>query len=81
MDKIITATGRMFDTDMVAANPYPAYVYIRILGQTKELIESIFSNPIETARLVYGGMVFEGYTRLGYVRQEGNAWKVRLEKV
>ena len=80
MGIITTATGKKVKTDMVAPLPYPHYLYIRVLEMDKETVESVFSDQAETNVLTYEGMVFEGYTTVGYVHPEGNALKVRLEK-
>ena len=77
---IKTATGKVFETDMVATIPEPAFAYIRILGSDKETIQKVFGSQAETAVLKYGNILINGFTKLGYIIPEGNALKVRLEK-
>ena len=81
MDKLTTATGKVFLTDYVV--PYkgrPAMLFVRILDSDSQTVSEIFGNPEETARLEYAGIEYEGFTRLNRIFEEGNALKVVLEQ-
>ena len=79
MTKLKTATGKEFDTGYFAERTESKALYIRISNELKERVESVFSDATETQTLYYNGDVFEGYTTLGYVIDEGDAIKLRLK--
>lgn len=89
MEKIKTATGRVFDTDMVAVNQSPERCYINILNKEFREVASVFGNPDETSELVYGddnGMSFRVISRiLGFNKIQGvsafsGGYKVTLRR-
>lgn len=80
MDKIITATGKNFDSDYVATIPYPEMAFIRILGVPIGTVAEIFSDKTETETITYRDYVLTGYTKLLALVIEGDAVKVNLAK-
>lgn len=80
MDKIITATGRQFNCDYLAAIPSPAQAYIRILNTPLATVATVFSDPFETAQLWRGEHYLANYTHLVAIVPEGDAVKVVLAK-
>lgn len=78
MTAIITATGKVFNTDYFTEHRPSQTVYFRILGETEETITGVFGNEEETKRLVYNGKAYEGFTVLQKIKDEGGAMKVRL---
>ena len=81
MDELTTATGRKFKTDYLVTIAHPAMLYVRIVGSDSATVNKVFRNPEETARLTYAGIEYDGYTKFLGITDEGNALKVRLEKV
>ena len=79
METIETATGTNFNVDLVCSIPSPRIAYIRIIGSDIETIRKVFSDENETKEIKYGGYTLIGFTKLGYVRPEDIAIKVRLE--
>ena len=80
MDKVITATGKEFDTNYLVTIPRPAMLFVRIYNSNIETVREVFSNPGETIRLEYSNKQFDGYTKLDTIVDEGNALKVVLEQ-
>lgn len=80
MTKLKTATGKEFDTGYFVERTESKALYVRISNERKETVETVFSDPSETQTLFYNGNVFEGYTILGYVIDEGDAIKLRLKR-
>ena len=80
MEKIITATGKEFSSDYLATIPFPAQAYIRILDTPIVTVAEVFSDPAETAQLLYGEILIQGYTHLLAIMPEADAVKVALAK-
>lgn len=80
METITMASGKILQVDMVATIPSPPYAYIRVLNVNRETVQRIFSDPEETKTMVYNGVSLTGYTKLGYICEEGKSIKVRMER-
>lgn len=79
MDKIITATGKEFDCDYLTVRPSSDRAFIRVIAPI-ETVASVFCNKTETAKLEYCGEVLSGYTKFVSIINEGDAFKVCLDK-
>lgn len=80
MDKIVTATGKEFDSDYLSTIPYPAQTFFRILNTPIEEAAKVFSDPAETAKIYYCEHCLEGYTNLIAIIPESDAIKICLAK-
>lgn len=80
MEKVITATGKEFNSDYLATIPYPAQAYVRLLDTPVVTVAEVFSDPAETAQLMYGNVTIQGYTHLLAIMPEADAVKVALAK-
>lgn len=80
MEKLKTATGKMFDCDYF--NPAPSFgqTNLRVLNTTVASVATVFSDPKETAQLWCEGMYAAQYTKLVAIVPEGNAIRVVLGK-
>lgn len=78
MTKIITATGKEFDTGFVAEHYESNSIYICISNAEEKTVETVFSDPTETAVLYYANSQIEGFTNLVSIEPIKNAVKVRL---
>lgn len=80
MEKITTATGKVFDTDYF--NPFaPAsQVNIRILNSSLVEVASVFGNPVETVQLFCGKSYLAQHTKVIAIVPEGDAIRVVLGK-
>lgn len=74
MFTIRTATGKEFDSDYATHISSPPLAFIRIIGEQKNVIDRIFSDPNE---LPIEG--YEEFRHLVEVRQESNSIKITLE--
>lgn len=79
MDKIITATGKEFDCDYLTVRHLSNRAFIRVIAPI-ETVASVFCNKEETAILTYCGSSLAGYTKFVSIINEGDAFKVCLEK-
>ena len=77
---LITATGKTFKSDYFVALNDPPMLFLRVIGQDIDTIQTIFSDPAETSCLTYGGKAAFGYTTLHSISREGDALKVTLMK-
>lgn len=80
METVTTAKGKTFSTDMVAENPSPARLYIRIVNAPMADVAAAFFDRDEIASIQYGSRLLNHYTRLVAIVPEGNAIKVILGK-
>ena len=80
MNKIITASGNIYDTDFFIVMPNENVCYLRILNLPLETVEEIFSNPKETSCLICGNTRIFGFIKLKRIFQEGDGVKVKLAK-
>ena len=78
MEKVITATGKEFDTDYFVAPP-DGMAFIRILNSDIVEVASVFSNPDEIRVLTCGDEKIEGYSFLA-VSVDRDAYKVTLQR-
>lgn len=78
MVKITTATGKQFDTDYCVEHEPSNSLYLTILGEEIETVQTVFSDPVETARLEYVTNVYEGFTTLASIKQQTDSIKMRL---
>lgn len=80
MEKIKTASGKIFDSDYLTTIPAPKQAYLRILGESLSNVAKVFGDPKETKQLWYGDQYLSGYTSLVAIIPEMNAVKVVLAK-
>lgn len=80
MDKIKTASGKLFDSDLCAQVPGIGLLYLRVLGTPLATAAMVFGEPAETEVLYYNDVYFSGYTRLDALIPEGNAVRIALRK-
>lgn len=80
MDKLITATGKEFNSDYLSAIPNPAQAYIRILNTPLATVATVFGDPMETVQLWHGKHYLAQYTHLVAIVPEADAIKVVLAK-
>ena len=80
MEKLKTATGKVFDSDYLAVITTPAQAYIRILNVPLAEVATVFSNPAETVQIWHGDHYLSYYTRLVAIVPEPSAVKVVLSK-
>lgn len=80
MDKIKTASGKVYDSDLCAQVPGMGLLYLRVIGASLAETAAVFGDPAETARLFYNEVYFAGYTRLDALIPEGDAIRVALRK-
>lgn len=80
MEKLTTATGRVFDCDYF--NPFPpvGQINLRVLAAPLTTVAAVFSNPLETVQLWCGEQYAAQYTKLVAIVPEGNAIRVVLGK-
>ena len=84
MEKLTTATGKVFDCDYF--NPFPpvGQINLRVLAAPLTTVAAVFSNPLETVQLFCGdgpNMLYAAqYTKLIAIVPEGNAIRVVLGK-
>lgn len=79
MDKIITATGKEFDCDYLTVRHSSNRAFIRVIAPI-ETVASVFYNKAETAKLTYCGETLTGYTKFVSIINEGDVFKVSLDK-
>lgn len=80
MNKVITATGKEFDSDYFVILSYPQQAYFRILNTPIDIVAKVFSDPDETAELRCGDYYIKSYTKLVVIIPENNAIKVAVAK-
>ena len=80
METVITAKGRVFQTDMVSVIESPKRAYIRVMNATMAEVAAAFSDKSETAAIRYGDKVIRQFTRLVAIVPEQDAVKVILGK-
>ena len=80
MEKITTAKGRKFDTDMVSVLPDIGRAYIRVLNASIGDVAQTFGSPSETIQLWYNNIYLSGYTQLEAIIPENGAIRVNLRK-
>ena len=77
---VITATGKTFQSDYFVPMQEPPVLFVRILNQTENTVRAVFSDKAETSCLICDGRVTFGYTNFQSILQEGEAYKVVLQK-
>ena len=80
MGTIITATGRMFDSDYFVILESQSLLYLRVLNTDENTVREVFGNSVETSCVRSGNRVAFGYVNLRSIIKEGNAFKVVLSK-
>lgn len=80
MEKLKTATGKLFDCDYF--NPFPpvGQLNLRVLNTPLVTVATVFSNPRETIQLWCGTQYAAKYTNLVAIVPEGDAIRVVLGK-
>lgn len=79
MDELITATGKIYQSDYLVTIPKPPMLFVRIFDDDIDAVREVFQNPEETAVLTYAQKEYEGYTYLDSIVSEGDALKVVLK--
>lgn len=79
MDKVITATGKEFDSGYLVTIPNPPLLFVRIHNENMDAVREVFQNPEETATLTYADREYTGYTVFDSIINEGDALKVVLK--
>lgn len=80
MDKIKTATGKVFDSDYISVIPSPQQAYIRVLNASLAEVATVFGDPNETVQLWHGQYYLTYFTHLVAIVPEPGAIKVVLAK-
>ena len=80
MERLITATGKTFESDYFVPMQDPPILFVRILNQTENTVRTVFSDAAETSCLICGGRTAFGYTNFQSISKEGEAFKVVLKK-
>lgn len=80
MEKLITASGRVFECGYYSKISDPSRLYIRIANATIGDIATAFSSASETAKLTISGVTFDGFTKLLAIVPEDNLVRVTLTK-
>lgn len=80
MDKIKTATGKIFNSDFLSTITNPDLAYIRIVGSDIATVAAIFSNPSETVQLWHNDTYLAQYTRLEAIVPENGCIRIVLGK-
>lgn len=80
MEKIKTATGRVFDCDYFNPCDPVNRLTIRVLNASITDVAAAFSTPSETAALWCGGAYASQYTKLVSIMPEDNAIRVTLRR-
>lgn len=80
MEKLKTATGKMFDVDYFNVFAPAKQVNIRILNSNLVEAATIFGNPAETIQLFYEKEYLAQHTKVVAIVPEGNAIRVVLGK-
>lgn len=80
MGTIITATGRMFDSDYFVILESQSLLFLRVLNVDENTVREVFGNSAETSCLRSGDRVAFGYINLQSIFKEGNAFKVVLSR-
>lgn len=78
VEKIKTATGKMFDCDYF--NPFPpaGQINLRVLKTSFATVATIFSDPRETVQMWCGEQYAAQYTKLIAIIREDDAIRVVL---
>ena len=78
MEKLKTATGKIFDCNYF--NPFEpmAQVNISIANSSFSIVASVFSNPTETVQLWYGKQYLAHHTKLIAIVNDGDTIRVVL---
>lgn len=79
MEKLTTATGKVFNVNYLAKIPNPEQIYVRIAASIAEVAD-VFSKKEETSKLVYEGILLEGYTTLVVIVPEQGVVRICLRK-
>lgn len=80
MDKLRTATGKIYSSDLCANVPDMGLLYVRVLGVSLAEVATVFGNPGETVTLFYNDLYISGYTKLDALIPEGDAVRIALRK-
>lgn len=80
MDKLKTAKGKTYDCDYFnQANPI-GQLNIRVLNASIIDVAMTFSDPSETALLMFGGNCVSNYVNVAAIVPEGNAIRIVLNR-
>lgn len=80
MDKLKTASGRTYDSDLCAQVPGLGLLYLRVLGVPLATVAAVFGDSAETEQIYYNDLYFSGYTRLDALIPEGDAVRIALRR-
>lgn len=80
MNKVITATGKEYDSDYFVTLSHPQQAYFRILNTPIDVVAKVFSDPSETTELYCGDYYIKGYTKLVVIIPENTGIRVAVAK-
>ena len=80
MEKLKTATGKIYNSDYLATIPSPPQAYMTVIGTSIAEVATVFSDPAETVQLWHGENYLAQYTHLVALVPENGAIKVVLAK-
>lgn len=80
MDTIKTSSGKIYECDLLSAIDAPCRLYIRVINSTLPEVATTFGDKEETNELLYGNILFTGYTKLLSIVIEDTAIRVVLTK-
>lgn len=78
--KVITATGKEFESGYFVKSEDPDCIYFDINGEKPKTVNDVFCDPEETQRIEVNEDIYEGYTRFGTIQVFYDAVRVRLDK-
>lgn len=78
--KLITAKNKELECNMLSVIEDDRHMFATVEDITFPEAAVIFSDTEETMRLFYGNTVYEGFTRLEFIRDQGKFKTVSLRK-
>lgn len=81
MTNLVTAKGKIFDSDYFVEHRPSKSVYFSVVGVSEETVRTVFTDPEETHRMEYNGKVYEDFTNLDEIAEEDEGiWKMRMTR-
>ena len=80
MATIVTATGKVFESDYFVVLEERSLMFLRVLNTDEKTVRDIFGNSSETSCIRSGNRIAYGYINLRTIIKEGEAFKVVLSK-
>lgn len=78
MEKVTTASGKVYECDYFNPSTMTAQLNLRVIGVSIVDVASVFSDPSETKQLFYEGQYTHNFTKLIAIIPEGIAIRVVL---